>query len=704
MYQILTCLAVDHDIRYTLTAVTICVLGSFLTMRLFARARQSVRIQRVNWLFLAGMIGGTTIWTTHFVAMLGYEAAGSVGFLPGLTGLSFIISVAATMAGFAISTYGGQSALAEAGGLVVGLGIACMHYTGMAAYVVQGSLVWDPVFVISSMVLGAVFGVIATNRIVRPVNWFCKYSGTTFLVLAIASTHYTAMAAFSFSFDPALVIPPSLLSPTLMGSSAVVITFVLLAFGLSTYVIDSESSLQAVARYRHLSLHDALTGIPNRAAFQEHLHHLLKRNADSSARIALLSFDLDRFKEINDVHGHAAGDAVLRALADRMSSVLQPGEFVARVGGDEFVAVLHRYYAKADGLEFANRLRAEVVKPIDWKETILSVGASIGISVGHSGMKNIDTLISQADVAMYRAKSEVSGTVCFYDKSMDEASRVRSALAVSMRSGLSSGAFELYFQQQNDTTTGEIVGFEVLLRWNHPERGMISPAEFIPIAEQTGFIIEMGEWVLREACLQAVRWKNPFSIAVNVAPLQLSDSDFVHKVERILLESGLEPKRLELEMTESGIIADHRHALVTIRRLKALGVRIAMDDYGTGYSSLSTLQSFPFDKIKIDRGFVEGLASNLQSQAIVRSTLILASSLNIPVLAEGVETQAHVEFLRREGCQHVQGYYYGRPGPAATIDAIVNFVSENGEIAALDTTRLEELLSASVVAPKAVAA
>lgn len=679
MYRILTCLTTEHDPRYTLAAVIICIMGSFLTMRLFARSRKSTGIQRANWLFLAGMIGGTTIWTTHFVAMLGYQAPGVVGFLPGLTGLSFIISVAATAAGFAIASYGGETLLAEAGGMVVGLGIACMHYTGMAAYTVQGALEWNSNYVVASMILGAVFGMLATNRVVRPVNWFCKYSGMAFLVLAIASTHFTAMAAFSIAYDPSVATEPSLLSPSMMGGGAIIITFVLLAFGFSTYVIDSESSLQAVARYRHLSLHDALTGIPNRAAFQEHLQALFKRGNDPTARIALLTFDLNRFKEINDVHGHGAGDVVLRVVADRISSVLRPGEFIARVGGDEFAALMPRHYVRNDGLEFAHRLLGAVTKPVEWNGTMLSVGASIGISVTGAGTKDPEVLIAQADVAMYRAKSDVSGTICFYDKSMDEAARARNALAISMRSGLVTGAFELYFQQQNDTVTGAIVGFEVLLRWKHPERGMISPAEFIPIAEQTGFIIEMGEWVLREACLQAVRWKNPLSIAVNVAPLQLSDSDFVRKVQRILLESGLEPKRLELEITESGILADHRHALVTIRRLKALGVRIAMDDYGTGYSSLSTLKSFPFDKIKIDRGFVEGLGTNVQSQAIVRSTLILANSLNIPVLAEGVETQAHLEFLRQEGCQHVQGFYYGRPGPATTIDAIVNCVPLTGE-------------------------
>ncbi|MBB3945627.1 diguanylate cyclase (GGDEF)-like protein [Rhizobium skierniewicense] len=676
MYQILSCLAVDHDIRFTMTAVTICVLGSLLTIRLFMRARQSAAIQRVNWLFLTGTIGGATIWTTHFVAMLGFQTSGTVGFLPGLTGLSLMIAIATTMGGFAVATYGGKTALVEAGGLIVGLGIACMHYTGMAAYMVQGAVVWDQVYVMWSMVLGAFFGMLATSRIVRPVSWLCKYGGMTSLVLAIGSTHFTGMAAISIVFDPSATIPFTVVPSSVMAAGAVMITFVLMAVAFSTYVIDSESSLQAVARYRHLSLHDALTGIPNRAAFNEHLHGLLTRSADPTARIALLSFDLNRFKEINDVHGHSAGDAVLRALADRMTSVLLPGEFVARVGGDEFVAVLHRYYSKSTVLEFAKRLLGEMVKPVEWGETVLSVGASIGIAVGGSGINNADALISQADVAMYRAKSDVSGTIYFYDKSMDDASRARNALAISMRSGLTRGEFELYFQQQNDTTTGKVVGFEALLRWNHPLRGLISPAEFIPIAEQTGFIIEMGEWVLREACFQAVTWRNPLDIAINVAPSQLLDSDFVQKVKRSLQDSGLEPRRLELEITESGILVDHRRALMTIRSLKDLGVRIAMDDYGTGYSSLSTLQSFPFDKIKIDRGFVEGLATNLQSQAIVRSTLILANSLNIPVLAEGVETMEHMEFLRREGCKHVQGFYFGRPGPAATIDDIVNIEPE----------------------------
>ncbi len=685
MLKVLQCLAVDHDYRYTAAAVFVCMLGSFVTMRLFSRARLATGVQKINWLFLAGVNGGAAIWTTHFVAMLGYVAAGDVGYDPYLTGLSLLIAIVTTTAGFGISAYGGRSVLVEAGGMILGLGIAAMHYTGMAAYNVQGMIFWSQAYVIASLVLGAVLGAVAINRVARPVNWFCQYSAVTFLILAIASMHYTGMASMSFAFDPRIVISENLLPPAVMGGGAIAVTLLLLALGLSTYVIDAQSTQQAVARYRHLSLHDPLTGIPNRAAFIEHLNRRT-RHVSMGAHTALLSIDLDRFKEINDVHGHAAGDAVLRAIADRASSVLKAGEFLARMGGDEFVAMTHSYYTRADGAEFAQRLIEQISRPVEWSGQTFCVGASVGISVRNTSAIDADTLMAQADVAMYRAKSGTSDTICFYDKSMDEAARERNVLAIAMRSGLANNEFELYYQQQNDTRSGSIVGFEALLRWNRPERGMVSPAEFIPIAEQTGFIVDLGEWVLREACAQAALWKKSLSIAVNVAPQQLADNDFPEKVERILVDTGLAPERLELEITEGSIIADHRHALVTIRKLKALGVKIAMDDYGTGYSSLSTLQSFPFDKIKIDRAFIDGLSTNVQSEAIVRSTLILAHSLNIPVLAEGVETKAHIEFLRREGCLQVQGFFFGRPGPLTSIANLVDdtflTVDDEPEIAA----------------------
>jgi predicted signal transduction protein with EAL and GGDEF domain len=351
---------------------------------------------------------------------------------------------------------------------------------------------------------------------------------------------------------------------------------------------------------------------------------------------------------------------------------MQKGEFVARIGGDEFVAVLFDYFVRADVRAMAQRVLDELSKPIAWNDQVLFIGSSVGISTFPRNATNIDDLLSQADVAMYRAKTTATNTICFYDPSMDQAARERNALAIEMREGIEKGEFELFYQQQNDTVTRRIVGFEVLLRWHHPVRGMIPPSEFIPIAEKTGFILELGEWVLRAACAEAATWKQPLRIAVNVAPQQLADNRLPQVVHQILLETGLSASRLELEITESSIIANHQHALHVIRQLKKLGVKVAMDDYGTGYSSLSTLQSFPFDKIKIDRAFVDGVVSSKQSAAIVRSTLILAASLDIPVLAEGVEREEHMDFLRREGCLQVQGFLFGKPMPRSGIENFVN--------------------------------
>ena len=679
MFRVFSCLFVEHDLRYIASAVLICAIGAFLTVRLFSRVRRGSGVEKAIWLFFAGFIGGSTTWTTHFLAMLGYTGGGQAAYEPSLTLLSFAIAVASAVAGFGIAAYGGRSALVEGGGVVIGLGIAAMHYTGMAAYEVQGNILWEQSYVIASLVFAAGFGALTTNRVVRPVTRFCKFGSVLALILAIASTHFTAMGAVNVIFDPRAIMPAEAVPAMVLGFGVLSLMIILLALSAATYLLDARTTQAAVEQYRHLSLHDPLTGLANRAAFNEHLAEIEARPADMTVRIAVLSFDLNRFKEINDVHGHAAGDAVLRAIGGRLGEAMGEGEFIARVGGDEFVALKSMYYKRSDAVLLANRLLAEICKPIEWNGNTLSVGSSVGISIYPGEAENIDDLVAQADVAMYRAKQSGDNAICFYDSSMDQAARERNALAMDMRSGLSAGQFELYYQLQNDTFSGEVVGFEVLLRWNHPTRGLVSPGEFIPIAERTGFIVELGEWVLKSACIEAATWKNPFGIAVNVATQQLADPKFPLKVRDILKETQLPADRLELEITESGIIADHQRALQTIRHLKSLGVKIAMDDYGTGYSSLSTLMSFPFDKIKIDRTFINGLEENIQSAAIVRSTLILATSLDIPVLAEGVETDEHIAFLRKEGCMQVQGFLFGKPGPRAGIEHIVN-----GEPKAID--------------------
>lgn len=672
MLHIVTCIAIDHDWRYVLVAVVICMVGSFLTVRLFSRARRAGAMEKAIWVFLAGFIGGTTIWTTHFLAMIGYNAGGAAAYGGELTLLSLMIAVASAVAGIAIATYGGRSALAEAGGAVLGLGIAAMHYTGMAAYEIRGTIAWDQSYILVSLLLAASFGALAVNRVVRPITRFCRYGGPVTLVLGIASTHFAGMAAMSVTINTMVVPDVETISTAFLGFTVISVMLVLLVLAACAYLLDARTTEAAVERYRHLSLHDPLTGLPNRTAFNEEVQGLGRRGFGASARFAVLSLDLNRFKEINDVHGHAAGDAVLRDIAARLGSCLLDGEFIARVGGDEFVALTRNYDMRADGSSLANRLLGEICKPVEWNGKTFIVGSSVGIAIYPDDAKDIDDLLAQADVAMYRAKQSGDNAICFYDPSMDQAVRERNILAMDMRAGLRRGEFELYYQRQNDTRTEEVVGFEVLLRWKHLTRGMISPVEFIPIAERNGFITELGEWVLQQACNEAATWKNPLGIAVNVAAQQLADMSFPAKVREILATSGLPAERLELEITESGIIADHQRALIIIRQLKDIGVKIAMDDYGTGYSSLSTLLTFPFDKIKIDRAFVDGVPNSLQSAAIVRSTLILAASLNIPVLAEGVETDEHITFLRDEGCTQVQGFLFGKPGPRSGIETIVN--------------------------------
>ena len=670
MSRIFSCL-VEHDLRYVAAAVLVCIAGALLTVRLLFRGARRRGTEKAIWLFLAGFLGGSTTWATHFLAMLGYSAGAAIGYEPVLTLLSLGIAIASITAGISIAAYGRRSMLLEAGGVVIGLGIGAMHYIGISAYELQGDIAWRSDYVAASLVAGAVFGALMANRAGRPATRFCRHAAAAALVLAIVSTHLIGMAAIEVVPNVGIEVPRAMISSAALGMSVLGLMMVLLALAAATYLIDASTMREAVERYRHLSLHDPLTGLPNRAAFNEKLSDLSSHSVQLSDRFAVLSLDLDRFKEVNDVHGHGAGDALLRAIGKRLARLVGEGEFVARVGGDEFIAMSDRFYTRADAQRLAARLVAEICRPVEWEGNMLTVGTSIGIAILSSDGE-VDDLLAQADVAMYRAKEAGSNTVCFYDSTMDTMVRERSQMGVDMRTALRRGEFQLYYQPQNETFTGEVVGFEALLRWNHPTRGLVSPAEFIPIAERSGFIIQLGEWVLREACRDAIGWKNALVIAVNVASQQLTDPRFPSLVQEILESTGLPPERLELEITETGIIGDHQRALQAIRHLKSLGVKIAMDDYGTGYSSLSMLLTFPFDKIKIDRQFIDGVADSTQSAAIVRSTLILAASLDIPVLAEGVETDAHVRFLREEGCNQVQGYFFGKPVPRSDIEAIVN--------------------------------
>jgi diguanylate cyclase (GGDEF)-like protein len=375
----------------------------------------------------------------------------------------------------------------------------------------------------------------------------------------------------------------------------------------------------------------------------------------------VLCLDLDRFKEVNDVFGHAAGDALLRWVTARLSRAAETA-FLARIGGDEFALVVSGRDAAAGAARIAERMLAAVDEDFEIDGNRLRIGVSVGVAIYPADGADAETLIANADAALYRAKADGAGTIRFYEADMDARLRERRALVHDLREAVARDELVLHYQPQA-TIGGEITGFEALVRWRHPGRGLLPPAKFIPGAEESGLILGIGAWILREACREAASWPKPLNIAVNLSPVQFRHGDLVGLVHTVLLETGLAPGRLELEITESVLIEDFAHTVSLLRRLKALGVHIAMDDFGTGYSSLSNLQAFAFDKIKIDQSFIAKLEKNEQSATIVRAVIGLGRGLALPISAEGVETQAQLAFLSTEDCGEVQGFLVGKPLP-----------------------------------------
>ena len=423
------------------------------------------------------------------------------------------------------------------------------------------------------------------------------------------------------------------------------------------------------ARITHLAHHDSLTDLPNRTAFNEYLAATLEKTAAAKESFSILCIDLDRFKEINDVFGHAVGDEMLRQVSGRLEQACE-GAFLARLGGDEFT-VISAVGPQPSGAEaLAERLFASIASDIEIQGHLLRAGLTIGISIYPNDGSDDATLLANADAALYRAKAEARGSIRFFEPDMDRRLRAKRALQQDMRSALARDEMELHYQPQA-RVSGEITGFEALVRWHHPTRGLVAPGTFIPLAEESGLIMSLGEWILREACREAASWPKPLQIAINLSPVQFQHGDLAALVHSVLLESGLKPARLELEITEGVLISDFSRTVSILRRLKALGVRIAMDDFGTGYSSLSYLQAFPFDKIKIDRAFISSLERSPQSEAIIRAVIGLGRGLDLPITAEGVETQAQLDFLMRESCQEIQGYFIGRPEPIANYAKLV---------------------------------
>ena len=434
---------------------------------------------------------------------------------------------------------------------------------------------------------------------------------------------------------------------------------------------DVTERRDAEARINYMARHDNLTGLANRLLFWEEMDRRLAKLGPDEP-IAVLYLDLDHFKEVNDTLGHPMGDKLLRDVADGLRSCTRAGDVVARLGGDEF-AVLQTNTGQPEGSTFLARQIINVLSQpflIDGQQ--LTVGASIGIAIAPGDGMDADQLLKNADMALYSAKADGRCTYRYFERKMDVMLQARRTLQLDLRNAVANDELEILYQPLAKVVSGEVIGFEALLRWNHPTRGRVPPADFIPIAEATGLILPIGQWVLDNACLEAARWPPHVKIAINVSPMQFRQKTLVLSVVGALARSGLSPHRLELEITEALLLQQNEHILTTLHQLRALGVRISMDDFGTGYSSLSYLLSFPFDKIKIDQSFVRDIGQKSNGLAIIRAIVGLGKSLGMLTTIEGVETTEQLKAIRLEGCVEMQGYLISRPQPASEIARLLD--------------------------------
>jgi diguanylate cyclase (GGDEF)-like protein/PAS domain S-box-containing protein len=434
---------------------------------------------------------------------------------------------------------------------------------------------------------------------------------------------------------------------------------------------DTTERRRSEARIAHMARHDALTGLPNRLLFHDRLTRALTRAEEGDA-VAVLCIDLDRFKTVNDTLGHPVGDDLLRMVAGRLNGCIREGDTVARLGGDEFAIIQSRLDHDSGAGALAQRVVESLAEPFEVQGHQVVCGASVGIALAPADGSSAEELLKKADMALYRAKADGRGAFHYFEREMDERLQARRLLELDLRRALVAGEFELFYQPLLSLAEDRITGCEALLRWRHPERGLIMPGEFVGLAEEIGLIVPLGEWVIRRACQEAVTWPGDLKIAVNLSPAQFHSRNLVQVVISALSNSGLDPTRLELEITESVLLHDNAANIKVLHELRALGVRIAMDDFGTGYSSLSYLRSFPFDKIKIDRSFVADLSSDGDAMAIVKAVTSLGASLGMVTTAEGVETADQFDRLVQQGCTEVQGYLVSRPCDAVAIRALID--------------------------------
>jgi diguanylate cyclase (GGDEF)-like protein len=688
-------------------SVFVAILVSYTALNLAIRVSSANRRSARLWLAGGAIAMGGGIWSMHFIGMLAFSLPVPLAYDVTITVGSLVIAIA--ISGFALWIASrSRNTLSElaASAVVMGLGISAMHYSGMGAILILPAITYDPGILLTSVVIAIVASFAALWLFVRMSQhrtgheYLTTAGAAVIMGFAISGMHYTGMAASKFAPNAYC------LTGTGTNSSWLAATVALLSLGalaLTLILLFYEAHLQrsrahatqlqiANDQLQHIATHDALTGLPNRVLLNDRLEQTIALAERSMQQFAVLMIDLDRFKSINDSLGHEAGDQLLKEVAVRLRQGLRKTDTLARIGGDEFVIVLSGITVPHDVESVICHLLNDVSKPFELAAIEIHTSPSIGVSLYPHDGQDPQTLMKHADAAMYHAKKMGRGHSRFFAPEMNAFTRERLELECGLRTALCRQEFVLHYQPKVDFHSGQIVSVEALIRWNHPRRGMVPPIEFIPLAEETGLILPIGAWVLKEACRQLRAWHaqghTHLRIAVNLSAKQFQEKNLLEVVKHALAHAQLEPRFLELELTETAVMQDAMHSAAVLRSLSDLGVRISVDDFGTGYSSLSYLQRFPLNKVKIDRSFVREIVHSHGDAEIVRAIVSLAHSLRLAVIAEGVETIEQFGFLNEIGCDQYQGYFCSPAVPPAALAELIrnNTASFDGDAPKLADT------------------
>ncbi|MBF8160773.1 EAL domain-containing protein [Pseudomonas mendocina] len=678
----------SYDYSLVLLSLCVAILASYTALDLAGRIASARGVARSLWIVGGALAMGIGIWSMHFVGMLAFSLPIPLGYDLTITLLSLGIAMLAS--GFALWLVSQPELPAwqlGLGALAMGTGIAAMHYIGMAALRMQPGIDYDPLLfglslLIAVVASGAALWIAFRLRRDTPYVRVARAGAAVIMGVAIVGMHFTGMAAANFAEGSYCAAAGSGLGSGWLASLVVVVTLAVLAIALLTSILDarleartallSQSLARANAELTELALHDGLTKLPNRLLLEDRIGQSILKVQRNGGHFALLFMDLDGFKPVNDAFGHHIGDQLLVAVAQRLCANLRAQDSLARIGGDEFVLLAELRQAD-DAASVAGQVVSLLSQPFRVDEHELRVSTSVGIAVYPGDGSNQQELLINADAAMYHAKGLGKNGYSFFERSMNTNARQQLQLLHDLRAALERGEFLLYYQPKFATGSERMIGAEALLRWQHPQQGLLTPDRFIGLAEKTGLIIAIGDWVLNEACRQMRLWyeqgRRDWRVAVNLSALQFCHGELVESVRRTLDRHGLPANCLTLEITESTAMHDVNASLAILEQLAGMGVDIAIDDFGTGYSSLLYLKRLPANELKIDRGFVRDLEHDGDDAAIVSAIVALGQALDLRIVAEGVETRQQQAFLTELGCDSLQGYLLGQPLPPEHLSA-----------------------------------